>query len=204
MKYHLFVNEYALQPNLRARLFKDDVCAAMNVDADFWIDKMAQPLLAQDYAETWDREFRYQETDKAGEEKVLYVHGSEFVRLFFAAIFRFMNDWMRIRYCTCNPFLGRAPFLLDETPLEKRLEAFTQMAGGDTKICPKPLKILVETNDVKMAQAIVSHLQCTIDGYGVVPLTFQVIDSNSEERAGLKISLMKQESEICVLLLLRQ
>lgn len=196
--YHLFVNEYALQPNLRARLFKDDVCAATHVDADFWIGKMAQPLLAQNYAETWDREFRYQETDKAGEEKVLYVHGSEFVRLFFAAIFRFMNDWMRIRYCTCNPFLGRAPFLLDETPLEKRLEAFTQMAGGDTKICPKPLKILVETNDVKMAQTIVSHLQSKIDGHGVFALTFQVIGFDAEERADLRILLIKQESEVYV------
>lgn len=192
--YHLFVNEYALEPNLRARLFKDDMCAATDVDADFWIEKMAQPLLAQNYVETWDHEFRYLETDKAGEEKVLYVHGSEFARRFFTAIFRFMNDWKKVRYCTCKPVAGRVPLIIDETLLAERLEAFKRMVGNGTEIRPMPLKILVESN-FKGTKFLVDDLKRRIDGHGVFDLAFQVAAPGSEESADLKILLLTPDAQ---------
>ena len=191
--YHLFVNEYAICPNLRARLFKDDACAATDVDADFWIEKMAQPLLAQNYAETWDHEFRYLETDKAGEEKVLYVHGSEFARLFFAAIFRFMNDWKRIRYCTCKPFVGCAPLLIDKTSLDERMETFRQMVGNGSEIRPMPLKVLIES-DFEGTRFLVEDIRRRIDGHGVFDVTFQVVGLGSEENADLKILLVTPDA----------
>lgn len=192
--YHLFVNDYATHPNDRARLFKDNICAAVDCDAVFWLEKMAQPLLEQNYTETWDHEFRYSETDKVGEEKILHVYGSTFVRHFFNAIFRLM-EWNHTDYCRCETSDVRPPMKINACSLSGRLQKFAEMAIKHGGVRPKTLNVVLKTN-IEGGEFLIDFLKKKHAGYhGVFNVDFKIAELNSKETADLKVLLLSGEKK---------